>query len=474
MSIIHRAMRARRTAMYTFNPGLTSAKQDELARALSDARSEIVGSDLALHAQVHPLTQEHGLTLPITASIARANLTVLQHKVSGCIQFVFPVQGAQPVPQLTPQAPGYAFGFIRARQLSDSVIGDRPAAAGLLDWGVKAALHVAQDSISLAVVREIEKHSKPEGFIAMSRGYRALATPAELAAAQNQKVLLFVHGIFSSTGGAFGDLGTIDGAAGANCMRRLLERYDKRVFGYDHWTISKTPLQNAIDLLNAIPAGANWDVDIVCHSRGGLVVRSLLSLPAADARPANADLLRIAALRAGRIASVGKAYFVAAANQGSPLADPDDLRNFLNVAALLASGSSCLALDVVIGLAKYVVSSGFNLPSVQELNSGSTLIEDLNNSATMLAAAATYFVRADFDFSASPLLSLGVYLDRYLMKVDNDLVVPYDGLAVPEFAVADDHWLNFGTPGAQQGKVWHTEFFGQPQTQDFLLTGLSS
>jgi len=323
-------------------------------------------------------------------------------------------------------------------------------------------------------VREMEQHSKPEGLIAISRGYAALATPAELAAAKNQKVLLFVHGIFSSTGGAFGDLGAVDDAVDASCMRQLLERYGKRVFGYDHWTISKTPLQNAIDLLNAIPAGANWDVDIVCHSRGGLLVRSLLSLPAADARPANADLLRIAALRAGRIASVGKAYFIAAANQGSPLADPDELRNFLNVAALLASGSSCLALDVVIGLAKYVVSSGFNLPSVQELNSGSTLIEDLNNSATMLAAAATYFVRADFDFSASPLLSLGVYLDRYLMKVDNDLVVPYDGLAVPEFAVADDHWLNFGTPGAKQGKVWHTEFFGQPQTQDFLLTGLSS
>jgi len=460
--------------MYIRQDGLTADKNIELQRALSDAGSDIVGRDLALRPQIHALTLERGLTLPpAPPPMADANLTILQHKVNGCIQFVFPVQAAQAVPQLTPQAPNYAFGFIRPRQLGDSLSADN-ATAGLLDWGVKAALHVAQGSVSLAVVREMEQHSKPEGLIAISRGYAALATPAELAAAKNQKVLLFVHGIFSSTGGAFGDLGAVDDAVDPSCMRQLLERYGNRVFGYDHWTISKTPLQNAIDLLNAIPAGANWDVDIVCHSRGGLVVRSLLPLPAADARPANADLLRIAALRAGRIASVGKAYFVAAANQGSPLADPDDLRNFLNVAALLASGSSCLALDVVIGLAKYVVSSGFNLPSVQELNSGSTLIEDLNNSATMLAAAATYFVRADFDFSASPLLSLGVYLDRYLMKVDNDLVVPYDGLAVPEFAVADDHWLNFGTPGAKQGKVWHTEFFGQPQTQDFLLTGLSS
>lgn len=452
--------------MYVYQAGLAADKNLELQRALGAADTEIVGRDLALHAQVHPLTQERGLTLPITAPpIADANLTILQHKVNGCIQFAFPVQGAQPVPQLTPHAPSYAFGFIRARQLSDSV-----AANGLLDWGVKAALHVAQDSVSLAVVREIEKHSKPEGFIALGRGYRALATQDELAAAKNQKVLLFVHGIFSSTEGAFGDLGAVDDST--SCMGQLLERYANRVFSYDHWSISKTPLQNAIDMLNAIPAGANWDVDIVCHSRGGLVVRSLLSVLAADARPSNPDLLQIAALRAGRIASIGKAYFVAAANQGSPLADPDAIRDFLNVAALLASGSSCLALDVVIGLARYVVSSGFNLPSVRELDSGSSLIEDLNNGATMLTAASTYFVRGDFDFSASPLLSIGVFLDRYLMKVDNDLVVPYDGLAMPEFSVEQDHWLNFGTPAAKQGEVWHTEFFDQPQTQDFFRSGL--
>src|SRR5471032_882283 len=459
--------------MYDNQGGLSAGKNIELQRALNDAETNIVGRDPALRAQIHPLTQERGLTLPITAApLAAANLTIVQHQVNGCIQFVFPVQGAQPMPQLTPQVPHYAFGFIQPRQLADSAM-----AGGLLDWSVKAALHVAQDSISLAVVREIEKHSKPEGFIALSRGYGALATQDELAAAKNQKVLLFVHGIFSSTGGGFGDLGGPDVAAGAvnaGCMGRLLARYDNRVFGYDHWTIGKTPLQNAIDLLNAIPAGANWDVDIVCHSRGGLVVRSLLAMLAADAQPANADLLQIAALRTGRIASIGKAYFVAAANQGSPLADSDDIRDFLNVAALLASGSSCLALDVVIGLAKYVVSSGFSLPSVQELNSGSSLIEDLNNAATMLDADATYYVRADFDFSASRLLSVGVYLDRYLMKVDNDLIVPYDGLPMPQFAPQDDHWLNFGTPVAKQGEVWHTEFFGQAQTQQFLLAGLSS
>ncbi|WP_295989896.1 hypothetical protein [Rugamonas sp.] len=452
--------------MYTHQAGLTAAKNLELERALRDADGRTVGRDLALREQIHPLTQERGLTLPLTApALDLANLTVLQHKVSGCIQFAFPVQGAQPVPQLTPQAPGYAFGFIRPRQL-----GIGAAAAGLLDWTVKAALHLAQGGVTQAVVREIERRSKPEGFINLSRGYRQPATAAELAQARGQKVLLFIHGIFSSTAGAFDDLGAADD--GAATLRPLLERYRNLVFGYDHWTISKTPQQNAVDLLNAIPADAGWDIDIVCHSRGGLVVRSLLAVVADGAAPATAELQQIAALRRGRIAQIGRAFFIAAANQGSPLADPDQIRDFLNAAALLASRSDCFGLDLVIGLAQYVVSSGFGLPAIEALDGSSQLIADLNARGTLLDAAATYYARADFDYAQSALLETGVFLDKYLIKVDNDLVVPYDGVSLPEFDVDAAHRLNFGTPAAKQGRVWHTEFFCQPETRQFLRDGL--
>lgn len=446
--------------MYTLDTGLTSAKKTELARALTEAAPEIVGANLALKAQIHPLTMEHGLSLPVSAPpIGQANLTILQHQDSGCIQFAFPVQSGQPVPQLTPQTPDFAFGFIRPRQLADGV-----DLGGMLRWNVKAALNVLKDSVTLQVVEAIEAHAKPEGLISIADGYQKLATPEQLAQAQNQRVLLFVHGIFSSTEGAFNDLS----GNGATTMGQLLAHYNKRVFGYDHWTVAKTPQQNAVDLLNAIPSGANWDVDIVCHSRGGLVVRSLLSVLNAGAQPATAELQQIAALRQGRIRSVGTAVFVAAANQGSQLADPDDIRNFLNVAAMLASGSAGMALDVVIGLAKYVVSAGFALPSIEALATGSPLISDLNAGGTLLKAGLSYFAHADFDYGKSTLKNVGVFLDKYLMKVDNDLVVPYDGLAMPEFAALDNHWLNFGTPGAKQGTVWHTEFFGQEQTQTFL------
>lgn len=39
-------------------------------------------------------------------------------------------------------------------------------------------------------------------------------------------------------------------------MQALVNAYHGNVFGYDHWTISKTPLENALDLLDKIPVGA--------------------------------------------------------------------------------------------------------------------------------------------------------------------------------------------------------------------------
>ncbi len=82
--------------------------------------------------------------------------------------------------------------------------------------------------------------SKNEGFISLSRGYDQPATNNELVAAQGQRVLLFVHGIFSSIQGAFSELGD---PASISTMSKLVKTYGNRVFGYDHWTISKTPLE---------------------------------------------------------------------------------------------------------------------------------------------------------------------------------------------------------------------------------------
>jgi hypothetical protein len=397
---------------------LAPNKQAELQRALTD-----VLEDHALLAAMPDLQPMLG-TPPLPAAlIADAELHIVRHQDSGCVQFVFPVEG---------------------QSLA------RPTRAGW-DWIVQATVN-ASERMTQAMIDKIEAHNKPERLLAMRSGEWHVAAPQALAAARGRKVLLLIHGVFSSTAGAFGELD----------LQPLLERYEGRVFGYDHWTIAKTPQQNALNLLQRLPANADWEVDILCHSRGGLVVRAMLSEGIAD----------IARARAGRIGKVGKVIFVAAANQGSQLAQPDEIQQFLNVAALLASFSGGMGLDVVIGMARMVVSLGFGRPGVQALAAGSPLIALLDRSDSLLNDANSYYARANFDYGDSVLEHAGALLSRALMDGANDMVVPYAGVLLPQAAPDATHMLSFGSAGQRQNQVWHTEFFQQAATRDFLLQNL--
>lgn len=404
---------------------LTPNKQAELQRALQDAMA-----DHALLAAMPDLQPMFG-TPPLPAAlIVDGELHIVRHKDSGCVQFVFPgAAGPAPAP---------LSGLTLARQSG-------------WDWIVQATVN-AGALMTQAMIDKIEAHHQPERLLALRHGYGQTATPAELGAARGRKVLLLVHGVFSSTQGAFGDLD----------LQPLLERYEGRVFGYDHWTIGRTPQQNAMNLLHRLPPNAGWEVDILCHSRGGLVVRSLLT-------DGMADIVRA---RAGRIAKVGKVMFVAAANQGSPLASPDEIKHFLNVAALLASFSGSMALDLVIGLARMVVSLGFAQPSVQALASDSALIELLNRSGTLLTSASHFYARANFDYGDSVLEHAGSLLSNVLIDSANDMVVPYGSVLLPNAAPDDAHMLSFGSAEQKQTTVWHTDFFRQNATRDFILHNL--
>jgi hypothetical protein len=402
---------------------LTPIKQAELHRALQDAMD-----DHALAAAMPDLQPLAG-TPPLPATIIEDNaLHIVRHKDNGCVQFVFPADGTaaapSPAPSLLPQG---------------------------WDWIVQASLR-AGERMTQAMIDKIEAHSKPEALLVLRHGDGRAVMPEDLAAARGRKVLLLVHGVFSSVEGAFGALD----------LQPLLQQYEGRVFGYDHWTIAKTPQQNALNLLQRLPANAGWEVDILCHSRGGLVVRSLLTEGMAD----------IVRARAGRISKVGKVMFVAAANQGSPLASPEQIKHFLNVAALLASVGNGMALDVVIGLARMVVSLGFGRPSVRAMASESALIAQLDRSGTLLSSANSYYARANFDYGDSLLEHTGALLSRALMDDASDLIVPYCSVLLPGAAPDASHILNFGSATRKQNAVWHTEFFQHPATREFLLAEL--
>ena len=87
----------------------------------------------------------------------------------------------------------------------------------------------------------------------------------QAAAAAGEPVLVFIHGTGSSTHGSFGDL-PLDERE----LWSVLERqFDGRIYAFEHRTLSESPIENARQLLAALPEGLR--LSLVTHSRGGLV-----------------------------------------------------------------------------------------------------------------------------------------------------------------------------------------------------------
>ncbi len=154
------------------------------------------------------------------------------------------------------------------------------------------------------------------------------------------RLLLLVHGLFSSTVGAFGALAA--GADGQRFLRSAIGTYDA-VLGFDHKTLSVDPRQNAQSLLRRLQRHhplAEVVLDVVAHGRGGLVTRSFVEqvLPESD--------------WPGRVDNI---VFVASADAGTPLADPKrwrdlaDVHTNLTAASTRAPGSSAAPVAAVVG-----------------------------------------------------------------------------------------------------------------------------
>ena len=115
----------------------------------------------------------------------------------------------------------------------------------------------------------------------------------------------------------------------------LADRYQGRVWAYDHHTVSVAPRANARDLLRLVAEAGTGPlvVDVVAHSRGGLVARELAE------RSRDTPLTVRSLILAGT------------PNEGTPLADTQGmvagLNRFGNLLALAPDPVSDIAGAVV-------------------------------------------------------------------------------------------------------------------------------
>ena len=286
--------------------------------------------------------------------------------------------------------------------------------------------------------------------------------PVDRLTATNGRALLFLHGTFSTTQSAFADL------ANSALFQNLQTRYGDAIYGFDHFTVSVSPEQNANELLAVLPQRGAVTIDVVTHSRGGLVLRNLV-----ERRQLLDDSARFV---------LGHAVLVASPNEGTPLATPDDRQRSIgwvaNVLDLfppnpVTSNASMVAhwiawfVKVGIAAAEGLSAMDVRGEQIRELqrppkpttDQYSALVANFEPNQNVLARA----------------LDLGI---DWFFEAANDLVVPTaGGWRIDKLldSIAPERVGCFG-PGGNISPIGngptHNSFFTQPGTVDFLAKAL--
>lgn len=418
-----------------------------------------------------PARRGPGATAPLELAVetgAGERIILAVRLPSGALRFVAPVdrasrgaRAAQTVSRFVIQPPRGRAVAVRRGLLSDG-----------LEWvAVKIGRKVLDAVVgkatrTLAAAAERRWWGKRlEGLFRVASTGSALQLTAVQPDAVRGPALLLLHGTFSHAESAFSDLCQAPGDFFAEARRV----YGENIYAWNHFTVSKSPDENARELLNALPAQTGGvEFDVITHSRGGLVLRTLAELGRSFGDGAARFKLR-------------RAVLVAAPNGGTPLATPDRWEETLgfvsNVLELFTPNPwTTGAAFVADGLVWMAARLAGDLPGLASMDAAGETIAALQETGA-LEAGSYAALGANFHPTESifqRLLDAGV--DAFFQGA-NDLVVPAEGSWLPDRAgelIPAENIACFGRGGNLESEesVHHLNFFRQVATVDFLKRAL--
>lgn len=335
-----------------------------------------------------------------------------------------------------------------------------------------------------AIVRRKEKHIVP-GLVALTTDgdvrfprYDFAARARALPADRPLKVLLFVHGTFSSTLGSYGWLDMTP--AGRAFLEAAHREYDV-VFGFDHRSLSERPLENAQQLHEALAGLPNTagapHIDAIGYSRGGLVLRTLVEqvIPMHDDVPFE----------------IGTCIFVASTHAGTALASKANVHRLIDTYTNLAVGTcrgvalipgatpwAMLAStvlsglgDIVKDLAEWALEDG-GIPGLAAMEPDGDTVRTLNARLAQDGTVRDYrIVQSTFDVDLAAASAMPGALDSFvsrlkdrvsdrLMREANDLVVDVESMT----RIGNDpaRFVKMVHDFGRNASVHHTNYFVQP------------
>jgi triacylglycerol esterase/lipase EstA (alpha/beta hydrolase family)/CHAT domain-containing protein len=289
---------------------------------------------------------------------------------------------------------------------------DRGAFGAAARWVIqKVVVPFVGDFVSnvsgrLVTAWEASRRPHSMRYFTPARYRSANAEPVEPDALRPGRVLLLLHG----TNAQAHDINGLGGMPQA-LIEHLNREYDQ-VIAFDHPTLATSPNENAERLAQWLRAAPTIEsVDILCHSRGGLVARSLVEQIDAGVK-------------------FGSVVFVATPHRGTELADPEHLGGFvdrmLTLAMAIPDNPVSLAVEGVLTVARELAAGALEgLDGIVCMRPGGKWLTELGSGPPKGVAYRT--VVSDFESAPGSglwhaLKDAGV--DVVFGGLPNDVVVP--------------------------------------------------
>lgn len=394
---------------------------------------------------------------------------VLYIDEAGVVSFHY----AEPADRAPAELPTRAYGADHQSRIRVSLRGGVSQAPGQTRGWIAAGtskvikvlvVRVFPDQVGRFVAQRVraweDRHRAFQGLHGGTWAELLDATPTplvDLARHRNRTSLLLIHGTTSTTAGAFAGLGRQPAL-----LDRLGEKYEGRVLGYNHHTMSVPVAGNVRQFYEALALlPGDYTFDILCHSRGGLLARALMRLSDEQVTTLTGSAWQ---RPPGIHVHIGRIVFVATPNAGTALANPECLPGFVdrlaNYVNMLPDAALTIASGALLSIAGAMAEVALpRLPGLADQAPGSPLQRMLAPAAgeagRFYAYSAEYAATGDL----ASIVKDGV-MDRIFSNVKNDLVVPSDGVATtPYFELPPERCVAY----APQRGVHHSAFFSQPE-----------
>ena len=336
---------------------------------------------------------------------------------------------------------------------------------------------VAGKVIDMAARLEKKALENMSGLYSVNADFKLSKTSVKIA---DKPWLLFIHGTNSSTAGSFSEI------QNSELWKNMQQTYGPNIFGLQHETLTKSPIQNVINLFKELPGKCT--LHVITHSRGGLVGdvlarfcngnngftdKEIAYLEKTKRTADVADIKTLQKIAAGKNITIEKFIRVACPAYGTTILSKR-LDHFLNISFNLIGLVTGPIGGLVTTEFKNLISAAIDtkndpneLPGLEAMNPDSAFLKILNNPENNINGPLTVISgNCGVKFNLKALL---IIASKLFYLRDNDLVVDTKSMYCGSFRKIPIQYFFDEGP-----EVDHVHYFKNKKTQDALLLALKT